>query len=82
MNKTITQGDNNMKNQVNLQSLEEIKSLIEENNASLREAILALKILSNHALQQPDQEKSPIQPTIPQRNYPGYTTPPYFGFME
>lgn len=67
-----------MKDKVNLQSLEEIKSLIEENNASLRIAILALKILSNHALQ--DQIVQP-QPTMP-RNFPGYTTPPYFGFME
>ena len=70
-----------MKDQVNLQSLEEIKSLIEENNASLRAVILALKILSDHTLQQSDQEVQPIQPNVPQRNYPGYTTPPKYGFM-
>ena len=72
-----------MTEQVNIQNLSEIKSLIEENNAVLRAAIQALEMLSgqareiltNQTLQQLPQ---PIQP----RNYPGYTTPIKYGFMQ
>ena len=73
-----------MVEQVNIQNLSEIKSLIEENNAVLRAAIQALEILSgqareiltNQTLQQPPQQ------IIPPRNYPGYTTPVRYGFMS
>lgn len=71
-----------MVEQVNIQNLSEIKSLIEENNAALRTAIQALEIFSGQARgiltnQTPEQS----QP-IPSRNYPGYTTPVKYGFMH
>lgn len=73
-----------MVEQVNIQNLSEIKSLIEENNAVLRAAIQALEIfssqtreiLTNQTLQQLPQ------PILPSRNYPGYTTPVKYGFMQ
>ena len=90
-----------MTEQANTQSLSDIKSLIEENNAALRNAILALEIVNNRILQQPSQgsqpsqdqqqgqDQQPIQSPksspssqIPPNNYPGYTTPPRFGFMS
>jgi len=84
-----------MTEQANTQSLSDIKSLIEENNAALRNAILALEIVNNRILQQPTQDQQPSQDSqpiqspksspssqIPPNNYPGYTTPPRFGFMS
>lgn len=65
--------------QVNIQNLSEIKSLIEENNTALREAIQALKILSNQISL---QETPQLIPQPSERHYPGYTTPPRFGFMS
>ncbi len=78
-----------MTEQVDIQSLSDIKNLIEENNAVLRDAIRALEILNNRVLQQPsDQMISQIIEIVPQlpqmlpNNYPGYTMPPRFGFMQ
>ena len=68
-----------MKEQINIQNLSEIKNLIEENNIALREAIQAL--LSYQILQESLQQ--PPQPSpLPPRNYPGYTTPVKYGFMN
>ena len=67
-----------MKEQINIQNLSEIKNLIEENNIALREAIQAL--LSYQILQESLQQ--PPQPPLPPRNYPGYTTPVKYGFMN
>ncbi len=65
--------------EIDIQNLSEIKSLIEENNAVLKAAIQAIEILT---LQHPDQQSTPQPAPMPARNYPGYTTPPYFGFMQ
>lgn len=66
-----------MTEQANIQNLD-IKNLIEQNNEVLREAIQALEILSNQIMQ---YEQAPPKPSE-ERNYPGYTTPPKFGFMQ
>lgn len=85
-----------MTEQVNVQSLSDIKSLIEENNAALRDAIQALEVLNNRILQQPNDQMVPqpaevvpqpaeVVPQPPQmlpNNYPGYTMHPRFGFMQ
>lgn len=78
-----------MTEQVNVQSLSDIKNLIEENNAALRDAIQALEILNNRILQQPSDQMVPQSAeVVPQpaqmlpNNYPGYTMPPRFGFMQ
>lgn len=71
-------GDN-MTEQINIQNLTEIKDIIEENNAILRKAIQALKMLylqKEVILQDVQQQPSPAA-----RNYPGYTTPAKYGFM-
>ena len=69
--------------QVNIQNLSEIKSLIEENNVVLRAAIQALEILSGQAREITNQTLQQVpQPIIHQRNYPGYTTPVKYGFMH
>ena len=69
-----------MTEQINMQNLSEIKNFIEENNMILREAIQALEMLSFQILQEPPQ---PPQPSpLPPRNYPGYTTPVKYGFMN
>lgn len=70
----------------------EIKNLIEENNAVLREAIRALKTLSNQiilqetvlkeAILQQDTPQQAIPQPLPERYYPGYTTPAKYGFMS
>lgn len=74
-----------MTDQINVLSISDIKNLIEENNAALRGAIQILEILSNQTLQQPPEcpecPKCPQISPLPQRNYPGYTTPPKYGFM-
>ena len=62
---------------INLQSLSEIKNLIEENNIALRDAIQALEMLNYQILQTPPQPS-----LLPPRNYPGYTTPVKYGFMS
>ena len=65
-----------MTDQINIQNLSEIKNLIEENNIVLRDAIQALEMLSYQILQ--ESLPSPLPP----RNYPGYTTPVRYGFMN
>ena len=67
-----------MTDQINIQNLSEIKNLIEENNIALREAIQALEMLSYQILQESLPQPSPLPP----RNYPGYTTPVRYGFMN
>lgn len=79
-----------MTEQTDIQNLSDIKNLIEENNAVLIDVIATLKILSNRIAQQDIALKEAIlqapqqvapQP-IPERHYPGYTTPPKYGFMN
>lgn len=69
--------------EVNIQNLD-IKDLIEQNNTVLRDAIRALKILSNQAPtdNQVTQVEQAPQRSVDQRNYPGYTTPAKFAFMQ
>lgn len=75
-----------MTGKINIQNLAEIKDIIEENNAILRKAIQALKILSlkeevlKKAILQEDARQQP-QPQA-DRHYPGYTTPAKYGFMS
>lgn len=81
-----------MTDQIDIQNLSEIKNIIEENNIALTEAIQALKILSNRLERQNTilkesilQQETPQQTTpqpIPERHYPGYTTPVKYGFMS
>lgn len=83
-------GDN-MTGQVDIQNLSEIKNFIEENNAVLTEAIQALKILSNRidkqeavlkeAILQKETPQQVAPQPLPERHYPGYTTPVKYGFM-
>lgn len=69
--------------EVNIQNLSEIKSLIEENNAVLRAAIQALEMLSGQAREiLTNQTLQQLPQQIPSRNYPGYTTPVKYGFMQ
>ena len=70
-----------MTEQINIQNLSEIKNLIEENNIALREAIQALGMLSYQILQESLQQPPQSSP-LPPRNYPGYTTPVRYGFMN
>ena len=65
-----------MTEKINIQNLSEIKNLIEENNIALREAIQVLEMFSYQILQ--ESLPSPLPP----RNYPGYTTPVRYGFMN
>lgn len=51
----------------------EIQKILQENNVALREAIAVLYEL-DHQIQESRQE-------LP-RKYPGYTTPPKYGFMQ
>lgn len=60
----------------------DIKNLIEENNVALRNAIRALENLHNQILQQPNDQMIPRPAPLPSNSYPGYTTPPRFGFMS
>lgn len=71
-----------MVEQVNIQNLSEIKSLIEENNTVLRAAIQALEILSGQVRETLTNQNLQQPPPIPPRNYPGYTTPVKYGFMQ
>lgn len=66
-----------MTEDVNIQNLD-VKNLIEQNNAALRDAIRALEILTSQVTQ---VEEAP-QRSVDQRNYPGYTTPAKFAFMQ
>ena len=69
-----------MTEQVNVQNLSDIKSLIEDNNAALRDAIRALEILNNQVIkyEQITQQTAQMLPN----NYPGYVTPARFAFMK
>lgn len=62
---------------VNIQNLD-IKDIIEQNNLALRDAIRALEILTSQVTQVEDVP----QRSVDQRNYPGYTTPAKFAFMQ
>ena len=65
----------------NIQNLD-IKNLIEQNNAALRDAIQALEMLSNQVTPQVVQyEQAPPNPSD-ERHYSGYTTPAKFAFMQ
>jgi len=66
-----------MTEQANIQNLD-IKDLIEQNNLALRDAIRALEILTS----QVTKVEHPPQRSVDQRNYPGYTTPAKFAFMQ
>ncbi len=66
-----------MTENINIQNLD-IKNLIEQNNMALRDAIQALEILANQVAQ---VESAPPN-SWEHRNYPGYTTPAKFAFMQ
>ncbi len=69
-----------MTEQIDMKTMSDIKSLIEENNEALRDAIRALEILNNKVLQQ-EQEVPPTPRMLP-NYYPGYVTPARFAFMQ